>query len=46
MGKKANQTTVLIPEDLKEWARENGINMSFVLRKRLTEMREKNEVNG
>ena len=38
------KTTCLIPEELKHWAKENGVNMSFVLRKALKNMRAEQEV--
>ena len=38
------KTTLEIPEELKQWARENGVNMSFELRKALQNKRENQEV--
>lgn len=38
------KTTVLVPEELKQWAKDNGVNMSFVLRKALKELRGNKEV--
>jgi len=38
------KTTLLIPSELKRWAKENGVNMSFVLRKALQDKRNKEEV--
>lgn len=37
------KTCVLIPEELKKWAKENGVNLSFELRKALKKKREQSE---
>ena len=44
IGGSMEKTTCLIPEELKHWAKENGVNMSFVLRKALKNMRAEQEV--
>lgn len=38
------KTTLEIPAELKQWAKDNGVNMSFELRKALMNKRAKEEV--